>query len=77
MKLVKSSPADLQIPSTWRFICGPPTSAFVLGADSHQECGIGVVIRIGVTRNRGNEPGVGVGVGVDQTARIPTPERFV
>ena len=39
----------------------------------YQGCSVGV----GVARSRGNEPGAGVGVRVDQTAATPTPERFV
>ena len=41
----------------------------------HLDQGCGVGARVGVARSRGNEQGVGVGV--DQTASIPTPERFV
>ena len=40
-----------------------------------QGCGVGVRAGVGVARSRGNHPGVGVGV--DQIASTPTPERFV
>ena len=37
--------------------------------------GQGRGVRVGVVRNHGKESGVGIGV--DQTASIPTPDRFV
>ena len=41
----------------------------VTGGDTHyQGCRVGV----GVARSCGNEPGVGIGVGVDQATSIPT-----
>ena len=40
----------------------------------NQGCRVGV--GVGVARSRGNEPGVGVRVGVDQMASTPTPEHF-
>ena len=39
--------------------------------------GVGVGVEVRVARIRGNEPGVGVRVGADQTALTTTPERFV
>ena len=40
-----------------------------------QGYGVGAEAGVGVARSRGNEQVVGVGV--DQTASTPTPERFV
>ena len=46
-------------------------SSLILG------CGVGVGAGVGVVQSRGNEPGVRAGVGVDQTASTPIPERFI
>ena len=43
----------------------------IVGNCQEQGCGVGA--GVGVARSRGKEPGVGV----DQTASTPTPERFV
>ena len=40
-----------------------------------QGCGVGA--GVGIARSHCNEPGVGPGVGVNQTASTPIPERFV
>ena len=45
--------------------------------NAKQGSGVGAGVRVGVARSRGNEPGVGVVVGIDQTASSPTLERFV
>ena len=42
-----------------------------------QGCGIGAEAGVRVARSRGNEQGAGVGVGFDQTALTPAPERLV
>ena len=39
--------------------------------------GVEIEAGVGVARTRGKEPGVGIGVQVDQTASLPTQRRFV
>ena len=42
----------------------------------NQGCGVGVGVGVEVAWSRGNEPGVGVRVGVDQMASSPNPGHF-